>query len=630
VIVHGTTVATNALIQGSGAKTALLCTEGFRDSLEIRQGYKEERYDLDYPPPRMLVPRYLRRGIVERVDSDGRILVDLDEDQVRAELAFLREQGVEAVAVALLWSFLNPAHERRIGELLREELPEVFQSLSVDVLPQIREYDRTSTTVVNAFVGPILERYVRRIQQVFASKGAPGAQIRFMQVNAGIASAEALLRRPLYALNSGPAAGPTAGLHFGAQVGTDNIIVADMGGTSFDVCLAQNGLPDTAKGIDVCRYRLGIPMINVHTVGAGGGSIAWLDRGGLLHVGPQSAQAVPGPVCYGRGGTEPTVTDANVVLGYLGPQGLLGGRLALDTRAAADAVAERIAAPAGLSTEAAAHGIFEVVNHNMALAIREMTVERGYDPRDFAVVAGGGACGIHVGRLATELGAPRVIVPKVAPALCAFGEVVADLRHDFVSSFAIPTPLRDLDAVRLNELLRQLERQGREQLGEEGIDPGQMLVTRSLDMRYRGQVHECDVQIDGRDISAGAIPEVEELFHRRHEALYTYADRGGVCELVSVGVSVRGRGGPSVDWADSGQATTLDAARVSEREIYLAESAGFESVPVYGGPAFPAGIAVDGPCVIEEPTTAIVVFPGSQIVLDTRGFYVMTVGEREW
>ena len=620
IIVHGTTVATNALIQGTGAKTGLLCTQGFRNSLEIRQGYKEERYDLSYGPPPMLVPRYLRRAIRERIGSDGQILEELDEAHVREQIAYLKAEEVEAVAVSLLWSFINPAHERRIGELLRENFPAAYHSLSVDILPQIREYDRTSTTVVNAYVGPILERYVQLIKEVFAQKGAPEARIRFMQCNAGIASAEALLKRPLYALHSGPAAGPPAGLYFGQRVGNNNIIVADMGGTSFDVSLAHNGLPDTAKGIDVCRYRVGIPMINVHSVGSGGGSIAWLDRGGLLHVGPRSAQAIPGPVAYRRGGIEPTVTDANIVLGYLAT---LGDYLDLDSSGAAEAVKTYIARPTGLTVDAAAHGIFEVVNHDMAMAIRECTVERGYDPREFALIVGGGACAIHAGRIVEELGVSSVVIPKVASTLCAFGEVVADLRHDHVSSFAVPTSLRKLDTDRLNTILMQLEQEGRDKLEREGVPAEAVSVVRTLDMRYAGQIHECDVSIDDTSITSETIHCIEDAFHQRHTELYTYANRSGIPELVSVGVSVRGRHGAPVELAQSIQTKDLAEARRQVREIYL-PARGYVPTPVYDGDRFPVDRQADGPCIIEEASTTIVVFPGWRITLASGGFYLMS------
>jgi N-methylhydantoinase A len=628
LIVHGTTVATNALIQRKGARTALLCTQGFRDSFEIRQGYKEERYDFTYAPPPMLVPRSLRRPVLERMTKEGDVYVELDEEQVREQIAFLRREGVEAVAVSFLWSFLNPAHEQRVGQILAEEFPGAFRSLSIDILPQIREYDRTSTTIVNAFVGPILERYIHQIESMFDDRiGANrnGTRIRFMQTNAGFSSGEALARRPVYALNSGPAAAPMAGLHFGRQLGYENIVTVDMGGTSFDVCLVENGLPDTVKNVDVCRYRLGIPMINIHTIGAGGGSIAWLDRGGVLNVGPQSAEAFPGPACYGRGGTEPTVTDANVVLGYFNPRALLAGKLAIDQAAAERAIEEKVARPADLSLAEAAHGIFEVVNHNMTMGIREVSVERGYDPREFAMVVGGGAGPVHAGRLAAELQVPVVIVPKIASAFCAFGEVVADLRHDYVSSYATPTPLREADLKRLNTLLEDMERRGRAELAQEGVGDGEVVITRSLEMRYQGQVHECSVLIGGGLIDEEGVDLIEELFHQKHEALYTYAERDeGICELINLLVTVRGTQPPLAQPELPVGTDDPAAALRDQRPVYFSEHGTFIDTPVYDGEHVRAGNVFTGPAVIEEPTTTIVVYPGSTVTLDPRGLYVMT------
>ena len=622
LVIHGTTVAINALIQQSGARTALLCTEGFQDSHEIRLGFKERRYDFLYPPPPVLVQRRLRLPVPERVTKDGDVYQALDEAQVRRHAETLRNEGIEAVAVSFLWSFLNDAHERRVGEILAEELPGVFCSLSVDVLPQIREYERTSTTILNAYVGPILERYVERIEQMFRARGLEG-QIRYMQANAGFASGASLMRKPVYALNSGPAAGPTAALAFGRQVGYQDIVSVDMGGTSFDVCLVKDGLPDTVKNVDVCRYRVGIPMININTIGAGGGSIAWLGTGGVLRVGPQSAEAVPGPACYGRGGVEPTVTDASVVLGYLNPGALLGGRLELDQPAAEQAVRSVVAEPLGLTVEEAAHGIFEVVNHSMATGISEVLVERGYDPRDFAMVVGGGAGALHAGRLAAELSIPTVLIPKVASAFCAYGEVVADLRHDYQASYA--TRLADVDLDRLNTLFEGVEESGRAELADEGVAPEDVLVTRTLEMRYLGQVHECTVSIPASAIDAPMVAEIAELFHQRHESLYTYAEREtGVPELINLAVTVLGKV-PAIRIPEA-PAGGPDAthAHVVERPAFFVEHGRYIDTPVFDGSLVQPGNVFAGPAIVEEPTTTIVVFPGSTMTFDGRGFYAMS------
>lgn len=606
LVIHGTTVAINALIQQRGARTALLCTEGFRDSHEIRRGFKERRYEFLYPPPPVLVPRRLRLPVRRRVTKDGDVYAALDEDQVRRHAEMLRNERVEAVAVSLLWSFLPDAHERRVGKILAEELPGVFCALSVDILPQIREYERTSTTILSAYVGPMLTRYVERIERMFRARGLTG-QIRYMQANAGFASGAALTRKPVYALNSGPAAGPTAALAVGRQLGYENIVSVDMGGTSFDVC----------------RYRVGIPMININTVGADGGSIAWLDTGGILRVGPRSAEAVPGPACYGRGGLAPTVTDASVVLGYLNPRALLGGRLELDQPAAVQAVRSAVAAPLGLPDAEAAQGIFEVANHNMATAIREVLVERDYDPRDFAMVVGGGAGAVHAGRLAAELSIPEILIPKVATAFCAFGALVADLRYDYQASYA--TRLADADPARLDAILERMERKGRAELAEEGVAPEDVVVNRTLELRYLGQVRECAVSIPPRPIDGTMLAEIAELFHRRHEVLYTYAEREtGVPELVNLAVTVLGKVPPIQLPARAAGGSDPSATRVGERPAYFAEQGRYLDTPVFDGSLVRAGNAFTGPAIVEEPTTTIVVFPGANMTFDGRGFYAMS------
>lgn len=388
--VNGTTVGLNALIQHRGAKTGLICTAGHEDSIEIRLGHKEEghRYDGQYPPAHILVERHLRRPIRERVLADGSIKVPLNEDDVRQACVYFKQQGVEAVAVSFLWSVANEQNERRAAEIVREMLPDAYVSVGLEVYPQMREYTRTSTTITNAYLGPVLERYVTKIDKFFQDKGTK-VPVRYYQSNGGMASRDVMVSRAVSAINSGPASAPQAALYIGKPFGINNLITVDMGGTSFDMTLTQNGVTNINKDIDFLRYRIGIPMIQVETLGAGGGSIAWIDSMGLLNVGPQSAGASLGPVCYKRGGTEPTVTDANVALGYLNQESLLGGRLKIDSAGARHAIQEHIAKPLGISVEKAAYGIYNIVNNNMINGIRRVSIERGYDPRDFALVGAG-------------------------------------------------------------------------------------------------------------------------------------------------------------------------------------------------------------------------------------------------
>jgi len=366
--INGTTVGLNALIQHKGGKTGLICTAGHEDSIEIRLGHKEDgyRYDPEYPAAVMLVPRYLRKGVRERVISNGSIRTPLNEDDVEAACQFFIEEGIESIAISFVWSVLNQSHERRAAEIVRELMPYVALTMGSELYPQVREYTRTSTAVVNAYLAPILSRYVAAVDEYFRKLGAQ-FPVRYFQSNGGLGLGQALSERSVYAINSGPASAPQAGLFVAAPFKNNNVITIDMGGTSFDITLTRNGITNINKNVDMLRYRIGIPMIQVETLGAGGGSIGWIDSMGLLQVGPHSAGATPGPACYGQGGTQPTVTDANLVLGYLNPKGLLGGRSPLDLQKAREAI-KSIADPLGLSIEAAAYGMFTIVNSNMSMA----------------------------------------------------------------------------------------------------------------------------------------------------------------------------------------------------------------------------------------------------------------------
>lgn len=621
MIIHGTTVALNALIQLTGAKVGLFCTRGHEDSLEIRNGHKEDghRYDFRYPAATMLVPRHLRVPVTERVMSDGRVRTPLDEADVLRGIELFRREGVEAIGVSFMWSFLHPAHERRVGELVSEALPGVHLTLSVDLLPQIREYTRTSTVAVNAYLQPNLAAYIEAIEEMLVGLGYRNP-IRYVQSNGGLTSGRTFVQRAVSALNSGPAAGPSASLYYAGRLGRRNVLTLDMGGTSSDISLAPEGRVDLVKDVDIGRYRVGIPLVNVISIGAGGGSIAWLDRQGMLHVGPQSAEAVPGPASYMRGGTDATVTDALVVLGYLNQSALLGGRMPIDSDAARAAVQERVAGPLGIPLERAAHGIFDVVNANMIGGIRSVSVERGHDPRDFSLVAGGGATSAHAGRLAAELGIRTTIVPRVASGLCAFGEAVADVKHTYLASYTATLPR--LDPTRLNELFLELERRGKADLGEEGFAEEDIVLERSVEMKYVDQVHECNVSIPRFEVTAERLPEIEDAFHRRHEALYTYCERDNMPELINVEVNVYGRSPEPLAPEVSANGGTPPAPR-EERTAYFHEFREYRPTPVYTGATLQPGHTVDGPAILEEETTTIVVFPGSTLLVPAPDIFVM-------
>lgn len=619
LLIHGTTIALNTLIQQSGAKTGLICTEGFRDTLEIRLGYRDHRYDFRHPPPPILVPRVRRLPVRERIDKSGRVVVPLDEADVHRAVDVFRREDVEAVAVCLLWSFYNPIHERRIGEIVRSALPDAYLSLSVDVAPQIREYDRVSSTALNAYVGPRLTRYLQQTEAFLRELGYTG-EIRYIQSNGGIAGGASIKTRAVLALNSGPAAAPAAGLFFGRQLEEDNLITVDMGGTSFDACLIDHGVPDMKGTADVHRYRLAAPMININTIGAGGGSIAWLDHG-IPRVGPESAEAIPGPACYSRGGTRPTVTDADVVLGYLNPVALLGGMFPIDQERAHQAVDEAIARPLGITVPQAALGIFEIVNRNMANTIAEISLERGFDPREFTLIAAGGQGAVHAGELARELGIPTVVIPKLASTFCAFGALVTDLRHDYKRSFAVR--LSELDPSRLEQVFRDMEEVGYADLAVEGVRRADAQLSRELEMRYVGQIFE--VVVDASDLrldQPGVVVEILERLHRQHEKEYTYRHETALGEIINATVTCLGhlppvRSATVTDYVDS------NTALLGERPMLFRQFGDYRPTPVYNGAGLAPGTIITGPAVVEESNTTIVVSPGFDLELTSLNAYLM-------
>ena len=415
---HGTTVATNTLLTGTGAVTGLILTKGFRDTIEMRRAHKNNIWDLFLPVPVPLVPRYLRLGISERVDCNGEILTPLDEDDVRAACAKFKKSGVTAVAVNLLFSFLSDKHENRVREIISTELPDAFISISSEVLPQIREYERSSTTVANAYVGPKLTVYLETLEEKLKKDGLSRA-FYVTASNGGVMTADTAIRHASATLLSGPAAGAVGTIYFSKLLERKNLILMDMGGTSFDVTLIYDGGVTMSTEGEIAGYRVAKPMIDIHTVGAGGGSIAWLDSGGMLKVGPASAGSDPGPVCYMLGGEKPAVTDANLLLGYLNKEYFLGGEMKVDADLASTAIEQKIAGPLGLSVPEAAYGIFRIINHNMADAAKVVSVQKGHDPREFSLVSAGGACSIHACKIAEELGATTVIVPKAASVFCS-------------------------------------------------------------------------------------------------------------------------------------------------------------------------------------------------------------------
>ncbi len=622
LLVHGTTIATNTVIQRNGPTIGLLCTSGFRDILHFRDGFKPERFNVHLPHPQEFVDRYLRLGVTERIDKDGNVLIPLDEQEVRELAARFRESEVAAVAVAFLWSIVNPTHERRAAEILAEELPDAHIVCSSDVLPEIREWERTSATVLSSYVLPGIYDYLRQLESTLRDGGLERPPL-IMQINGGCASVTEILRRPVYVLASGPAAAPAAALHHAAAGGDGNLVTADIGGTSFDVCLIRGGRPAMSRTIQVEHQPIGVAGVDVHSVGAGGGSIAWLDSGGALRVGPRSAGAVPGPASYAQGGEEPTVTDANVVLGYLTPDAFLGGRRVLRLDLAEQAVT-RIADGLGISTLQAGAGIIRVVNANMVAAIHAVSIERGVDPRRYLLVVGGGAGGLHAAQLARELGMRRVLVPREAGTFCAFGMTVTDVRHDFAQALhALSSAAAgsDIDAV-----FATLEDEARARLLEEGFTEDQIHLERFVDARYPGQVHELTVPAV-RSATNGEtdLRAVERVFHDEHEAQFTYARRELPVEFLHWRVSALGRMPLPPSNGSGGHRRTL-AQPAGECEAYFESVGGLVATATYSALDLTAGAFLEGPAIVQAPTTTVVVDPGDALSVRADGDFLIEIG----
>jgi N-methylhydantoinase A len=622
--INGTTVGLNALITHNGAKTGLIATKGHEDSIEIRLGHKEDgyRYDPEYPPATMLVPRYLRRGISERVISTGAVYTPMDEEEVRDACRHFIREGVESVAISFVWSVLYTAHELRAAEIVREMMPNVRLTVGSTLYPQVREYTRTSTAIVNAYLAPILQRYVEAVDGYFQSLGARHP-VRYFQSNGGLALGRVVSDQSVYAINSGPASAPQAALYIGAPWDMKNIITVDMGGTSFDITLTRDGRANVSKNIDFLRYRIGIPMIQVETLGAGGGSIGWIDTMGLLQMGPQSAGSDPGPACYDQGGQRPTTTDANLILGYLNPDGLVGGRLPLNVERARTAIKTHLADQLGLTVEQAAFGMFTIVNNNMVNAIRRVSVERGYDPRDFVLNCAGGATGTHIMALAREMGITKVMISKLASGLCAFGQILSDVKYNYMA----PAPVRldgALSAGRLDALFDGLETRGMVDLKGDNFTEDRISIRRSLDMRYVGQVHECTVDVEAFAIDEAALERLKQAFHTRHEELYTYFEPQSAIEVVNVESAISGavdRPMRMVIAAGHGAHTALKGTRPM---IFNAEGIP-QDTPVYDGALLGAGDVLDGPAVIQEVTTTLVIEPGWRAELHETGVYIVSL-----
>jgi N-methylhydantoinase A len=622
-IIHGTTLVINALIERRGAKTALICTEGFRDTLDIGYEDRYDMYDVQLEKPVPLVPRALRFGVPERVYSDGSVAMQLDEGEIRKLIPQLRELDVEAVAVSLLHSYKNPEHERLIGKILAEEAPEIYLTLSSDLVPEIREYPRTSTTIANAYSAPVVEQYLRALQSSLETMGFKG-KFLMMLSSGGTCTVETAINYPVFIIESGPAAGALAAIYYGEDLNANNILSFDMGGTTAKSCLIDHGQPMTTTNYEVdrgARFTKGsglpvkVPVIEMLEIGAGGGSIAHIDNLGLLKVGPESAESDPGPVSYRLGGTRPTVTDADLVLGYLDPDFFLGGKMQLDKDAALAAITENIAKPLGIKPMEAAWGIHNIVNENMANAARVHAIEKGKDPRSYLLFASGGAGPVHACHVAKKLELKDVFIPKGAGVASAFGMLTAPIAFNFVRSYF--TSLDNIDWDRANEVIQSMKDEGAQLMLASGVDPKQTNMETRCEMRYQGQTHEIYVKLPDGVLSASRKEEIIEAFTSAYNELYSEVKMDArPIEILNWRMNVAGQA-PEIQ-NEPTESGNLEVIIKGEREAYF-QDGGFRPTPVYDRYSLPAEVQLSGPAIVEEHESTVIVPPDGTIETDRFG-----------
>jgi N-methylhydantoinase A len=629
LLAHATTVVTNALLEKRGARAGCIATRGFRDLLELRRSSRADLYDLLQDAPDVLVPRRWRFEITERIDAQGKVVTPLAEDEIPVLIAAIRDAGLQTVAVSFLFSFLNDTHERQLGLALRQALPDVQVYLSCEVLPEIREFERASTTAVCAYVGPLLAAYLDRLQRATADLGLPPLHV--MGSSGGVFDIKEALRMPAMAVESGPAAGVIAAALAGRQLGRPNLISFDMGGTTAKASVIAGGEVSVTAEYEVggaghanrwmhgTGHPIRVPVIDLAEVSAGGGSIAWVDPGGALKVGPHSAGAVPGPAAYGAGGAAPTVTDADVVLGYLDREALLGGALPIDAAAAERAIAAAVGDRLGLSAAEAAARIVEVVDSNMAQALRIVSVERGHDPQEFSLIAFGGAGPVHAVALAAELQIPEVIIPPAPGAFSALGLVASDLKRDF--SRTLYADLGSVDPGRIAEVLTGMEEEGTRFLDTAKVPPERRALLRMADVRYRRQAYELTVPLADGKVSRATLDALAASFHARHEQTYGHANRAEPVQLVNLRLTALGR----LPGLTLSQRSDARLGRRRTRMVWFAGT-GFVSTEVHWREGLLPGTRLAGPTIIEAVDSTTVVPPGWAASIDERGYIRLTRG----
>jgi N-methylhydantoinase A len=628
VIVHGTTVTTNAVLTYSGAKTALLTTEGLRDTLEMRRGVREEQYNNRFENVAPLVERYLRLPINERLDYSGKVVTPLNIEDVENAVNFMAREDVEAAAVCFMNSFADNHHEEQTAEIVTAKLPAAYLTVSSRLLPSVRFYDRLSTTVLNSYVGPILERYLRSLVSKLRQARYDGVLL-IMQSNGGVIAPDLAIEKAASTLLSGPAGGPVAGAEYVAIHGFEDCITVDMGGTSFDASLVKDRTPIVTTSGEINRLKIALPMLNVVTIGAGGGSIGWIDDGGMLKMGPQSAGAKPGPACYDRGGKLPTCTDADLVLGYLNKDFFAGGRIPLSLEKAEEAVECHIAKPLGIDLYEAASGMYNVINVNMAAAIREVSIKQGYDPRDFPLVVAGGAGPNHACMFARELEIPILIIPKESSIFCAAGMLRSDLKHDFVRTYV--TVLQDTDFAEIKRIFDEMQLEGMKLLRSEGIPQKRIQYRFSLDLRYVKQYHEVNVEIRMEELQQDRLDAIKARFHDQHKNLYGYCleEEATPVELINLRLVCIGKTRKPEFRPEDYNGRNVSGALKNSRRIFIPQLKSFQQIEVFDGDKLKFGNRICGPALVEQVNTTAFVAPEYNLMVDRFGSYTMYLKSNE-
>lgn len=610
--IHGTTVATNTLIERDGAKTALIVTRGFRDVLEIGRQERPDLYNWKIKRPTPIVPRNLRFEITERMSYQGKVISPLKLKELNKIIPIIQQNNIEAISICLLHSYANPKHEEQIGEYFRVNFPHLTLALSHKILPEFKEYERMSTTTINSYVAPRMERYLKDLNQAVDEIGIK-SNLHIMQSNGGTTTASEAIARPVHTILSGPAAGVVGGVSIASDTGEENSISVDMGGTSFDISLCYKGEIKRSQESEISRLPIKVPMIDIHTLGAGGGSIAWIDPGGALRVGPASAGATPGPACYDKEGDQPTVTDANLILGRLSNSSMLAGKVGLNINRSVEVIETKLAKPLGMSIEQIASGIIKVINASMIKGIRVVSVAKGYDPRDFALIAFGGAGPLHAAELAAELEIPKIVVPVAPGVTSALGLLMSDLRHDYVQ-----TVLRNLNEVNVNELnslFNSMEQNAYSQMAREGINEKDINLIRLLDLRYKGQAYDLQIPISGGKLSKNEIQSACVNFHAAHKNLYGFSIDENPMEIVNVRVtSVAGMNKPSFKNSVSNQ---INSREKKKRDVIFGENK--LSTDIFVRDDLSVGDKIVGPAVIEQIDSTTLILPRQKACVDNYG-----------